>query len=866
MAPMSALHRGFKWWRGTGVGGVDATAGFAYQHAQAVHRVLDLAGVEGAGHVRVEATNDVVDVEVYSGDGTLVRAAQYKIRDQKYTWGEAELVAELARWSVLAAAYPDAQYEFVTDGRLGPTGRKVQEALVAVRAGQTAALSELARSRNVTLDPTACARASIVADTPGFDELIVSAIDRVAGLLPHVTGELEAEERGTQLIHALLRMVVGRSGDADPGARVIAKSELDVLLSDRREYVATESWSTDLRNEFLQSVGQTTLRGVSLRCESTGAGARIGTSGGDKAWNLEELIGNAEVPLLSGPTGSGKTTVIRRAQFAAAQRGEIVIVVDAEGYVPKRLGSLVARGINTPGFVGAYSATGLRALCDPEVTVIIDGVSEIPSEAREALRTELKQLVASDVRAKLVLVGRDSTILQGVLPRHSSVHPIAVEQLDRARRIEILSELSRGALDSRGVQRLVAQAEHALKGAANNPQLFVVGSTLIASGYEFNDSASMYRRYVHGFAEEVGYTNVTVLEVGLGIAFAALADTDRRYCDSFEWTEQLSTATRVLQAGGHEVTTSDLREFGFETGLVVRSGGDVVKAVHDSFADYFAAVAHARNAASLPSRLRLGDTARVRFLVELAGVTDSLSGQIAASLPFLVPEAAEREDLQPTESWYEATRVVLAHLWPTGVDLPRIAYWQAADRHFVTVYGSSCGWLGELTLAEVDTEAFTFQVSRGPLNVAAKIWRHRLHAQLDCKRRGTASVPRTHEQTVAMLTAFSDELAVAMHDLARQIAPTDQQDLVLGAIGPRRIQFALDAEGDAADQRERGVLYRYLDDLQHDEATVLEMPADPDKSWTGWGRVDSFLGQEPSHAAASAVSQAINDLTGRQWL
>jgi hypothetical protein len=446
------------------------------------------------------------------------------------------------------------------------------------------------------------------------------------------------------------------------------------------------------------------------------------------------------------------------------------------------------------------------------------------------------------------------------------VYPIVVEQLNRERRLEILAELSQDELDDRYARELAAQAEHALQGAADNPQLFLVGVSLIAQGCVFTDPASMYQQYVHARAQEGGYTNPTVLEVGLGIAFAALADAGRRSCDSFAWTEQLNDAASTLQAGGHDATTADLREFGFETGLIIRSGGDVVRAVHDSFADYFAAAAHARAAALLPAKLHSGDTARIRFLVELAAVTDQISAQIASDLPFLVPAAAEREDLQPDESWYATTEVLVASLWPTGVEPPRIAFWQAAGIHLVTVDGEVAGWLGERTMTEVGAGALTFEVSGGPLHVTAKIWRHRLRAKLDCRRRGTAPAPSTHEQTVAMLVAFSDALSIATQELAKQITPPGQQDSVLGAVGPCRIQFALDPGNDAADQRERGVRYRYVDSLGPDESAVVEELADSDESWTGWGRVDAFLGQEPSHAAARIVSQAVNELAGRQWL
>ena len=46
------------------MGGVDASAGFAYQHAQAVHMALTLAADPSLHAIRVEAANDIIDVEI----------------------------------------------------------------------------------------------------------------------------------------------------------------------------------------------------------------------------------------------------------------------------------------------------------------------------------------------------------------------------------------------------------------------------------------------------------------------------------------------------------------------------------------------------------------------------------------------------------------------------------------------------------------------------------------------------------------------------------------------------------------------------------------------------------------------------------
>src|SRR5271155_1617373 len=108
--------------------GVDAAGGFAYQHAQAIQLALGLAQDASLRRIRVEAENDVIDAEVWSTSDELVEGFQYKRRNDKDTWGQQELIDELADWSDLTQQHPAAKYHFVTDGRLGPTGRKVRDA------------------------------------------------------------------------------------------------------------------------------------------------------------------------------------------------------------------------------------------------------------------------------------------------------------------------------------------------------------------------------------------------------------------------------------------------------------------------------------------------------------------------------------------------------------------------------------------------------------------------------------------------------------------------------------------------------------------------------------------------------------------
>lgn len=117
------------------MGGVDASAGFAYQHAQAVQMALTIAAEASLDVIRVEAANDIVDVEIRSQNGHLVTGSQFKLRNRSDPWGQQELIDGLIRWSELAGDYPGSTYEFVTDGRLGPTGVKVRDALEKAASG-----------------------------------------------------------------------------------------------------------------------------------------------------------------------------------------------------------------------------------------------------------------------------------------------------------------------------------------------------------------------------------------------------------------------------------------------------------------------------------------------------------------------------------------------------------------------------------------------------------------------------------------------------------------------------------------------------------------------------------------------------------
>jgi hypothetical protein len=120
---------------------VDTVRGIAFQHAHAVLAALDVLDDDALGSVRVEGTDDILDIEVFGADGSLRTGKQVKTRRPEYSWGRAELAEVFARWAALPGA-ASASFEFITDGRLGPTGQQfadVRDGLAGVVASGPAA-------------------------------------------------------------------------------------------------------------------------------------------------------------------------------------------------------------------------------------------------------------------------------------------------------------------------------------------------------------------------------------------------------------------------------------------------------------------------------------------------------------------------------------------------------------------------------------------------------------------------------------------------------------------------------------------------------------------------------------------------------
>jgi energy-coupling factor transporter ATP-binding protein EcfA2 len=836
------------------MGGVDASAGFAYQHAQAVQMALALATDPNLHAIRVEAENDVIDVEIRSQDGHLVKGSQFKLRNQSDTWGQQELIDELIRWSRLARENPGATYEFVTDGRLGPTGVKVHEALKKAASGDLhdIRLLILGKTGDVVVSDESLMRASIRAERLTYADLIHAAQKRARALLPNVTSKAEVEERGRWVVLELVNMVTERSGLADEAARIITRDEVLELLATPQDHIPSTQWGALLKSRFCASVlARPNVSPVELACRPDVA---IGAGSAAESQPLEAWAQEKAVRLLAGASGSGKSTVVLDMQRRAAERGAVVVAVSAEDYMPGRLAALVAGGLNRHTFIGAHPAVGTAALADPEVVIAVDGVTEIPAGKREELADELRQFLTADRRAELVLIGRGLTAMRALLNRSVTTTDLEVCAMSEDEQCRILESFYQ--LDGATAQWLFRQVDHVMREAASNPLMLLLGARAIALNGAASNPALIFHTVISGIAEDAACSDASVLTAGLGIAYAALLDRQKRYCDTLEWGSLLTQSAQRLAEAGHSVTVQRLREFGFETGIVRSAPFDAVRPIHDSFADFLAAVAWSRSLAELPDRLGEHDRARARFLAQLSGVTVELADRLTRDLPFTAVNVAQYENRH------------LNHLLPATESQPTVAYWQDTTGRVVATVGAGVeGWLGSATPNRAVFESgWTFPLSngQGPLTVAVRIWHRWLKRRLSAPALSDVPVPHNLQESRAMLVAHSTALLQKRLDLSSQVRiPSCDGEALIAAVS-QQIQFAM-SENQVDEERNRGVWFREVGELAVGTEVIVGELSDP-AGWTGSGRIDSFVATSAAQSACRDLQQTINAMVGRTWL
>ncbi|SDR75527.1 hypothetical protein SAMN04488570_0276 [Nocardioides scoriae] len=823
-----------------------------------------------------------------------------KSRVAPYTWAKGDLLKILRRWADLTAS-KSAAFEFLTDGELAASGHVVVAALDAARGGDLRLIAGLLGVPDTDPMCKVAARVHVVSEPGSVEALLLSAEIEVRALLSIGTRHPDAEKESIDRVNELFRLISTRSGMSDADDRIVSREEIVAVLGGASDLPAADRWASALGGEY-----QAAAAALDVSDEVTPA-LRAG-------WQSEELriedLDRTSTPLvLAGRTGSGKSTVARLWRHNAAVAGRSVVVCHVEAYIANRLDRLVADAVGDLVGRNLPRAVGRQTLADPSTTLVLDGVSEVPPHLRGVLAEELRTHLAGGHNARVVVVGRDETLCASVYPTSVAAGRLFPHAFGREQRTELTAKvLSRIAEteptpgpDSAGgpVQpykhsepggpgdvpadefaresaTALARVEHALGDAAGNPMLLRLALELVADGVPFTDRASVYGGSVERMAARTNAGDVRIASAMLGVVFARLLDQGKRYANPLEWERLFSEAAALLQNDGIATEVAHIREAVARSGLinaiVTGIGSTTLKGpVHDSFADYFAARAHADGLVHLPVTLVENDENRVLLSAQMLMFSDADVLAVAERLPFTLVRLSESDHNTITDDTPEFVARILSAVLP-DLAAAGVTMWRRQDGTPLAQVGAGIsGWVGIEDAPDLfaGTTVVT-EPGDGPVAVATRLWQWILHHRLGRSSSLRPRTPRSRQEACDQLTAHTDLVVAAAKLILAEVAPRVAAERLAQTVGPLGITGVV-YEREGRELGPDGWPVRF----RHSPATHL-VPA-PDNSpatdrthgedrFTTWGDVESHVSTSPEREAAKKIRSAIVKLTRNHWL
>jgi len=880
------------------VSGVDTVRGINYQHCQAILTALDVSADDSVLGIRVEGTVDALDLEVLAdapgGAGPfVVRGLQMKSRLQPHTWARAELLDIVHRWTELPVS-ADSEFSLLTDGVLGPSGYVVAAALDEARDGRYGAVAEFL---GVDVADPLCAvmaRARVVSEPGSVEALLLSAEIEVQALLGTGPTHPDAEKGAADRVNELFRVISTRSGLPDPDDRFISRDEIVAIVGDVARLAEADRWTGSLAAEYLTAVASEKIDDLVVPGLSAGWQ--------NSPIRLEDLASVSGPLLMAGRTGSGKSTLARLWRRGAAGAGGKVVVCHAEAYLARRLDRLVADAVGNAVGRTLPRVVGRQVLGDPSVTVVLDGVSEIPQRVRSELAADLRPHLAGAHGARVVGVGRDEGVCATVFPASLTVQRLYPCAFDRPERLaltaKVLGEPESSAASApvavdrvepaaqagsdggdtkdfpRRCHEALAQVEHALDDAAGNPMLLELALQLVAGGVPVTDRASVYELTVSRMSDRANAGDVRLAVAVLGVVFAELLDEGRRYANPLEWERMIAGAAAFLEERGVATDVAAVRDAVARSGLVnaviTGIGHTTLRVpVHDSFADYFAARAHADGLVFLPETLLENDENRLWLSSQMRMLSDSEVLAVTEQLPFSLVRVSESDHNTIDEQTPGIVAALLNAVLPDGTDV-EVTMWRTANGKTMAQAGTAVTrWVDPARAPSVFAgPTVVAEDGDGPTAVAVRLWRLILKQRLRRDRRLRPRNPRSRQEARDQLSAHCREVVTAATTILTEVAPPGAIDRLKETIGQ------LGMTGVVYERHERelgpdGWAVRY----RHTEA--VDLAAAPDSSqppeertgdYSAWTDVVFRVSTSPEATAAKAVGEAVTKLTRNHWL
>lgn len=844
-------------------------SGVLYQQARAVLTCLSMldGGQPDLFAVHVESRQDLFDLELLDNSLNVTAAVQIKNRQLDNVWTPSDIYPLLVEWAGLPER-PPGGLELLLGGRLGPAGLKLQQALRSAHDGDLTSLRDLAGGRLSSVQLEAASSVRLVVDPTQVASLMTAGIQQGMALLPDPRTGADARAEADAVLGSLNLLVQRRASLSEASERVVTRLEVAELFGiDPQGF--TDVWDASLRSDYRErvlSLGEPKTVSEDVRGQVSPIQRAAGYSDG-QATQLADLLTRREHILLSGHSGTGKSTAAVKLRYEACIVDKLVVIANAEAFIPGRLAALLSNGLATVLNRPIGLAAGRAILADPSVTVVFDGASEMTVDQRRSFVDELASRIQSPSACRAILVGRDPSVLNSLLPREVSRSAFVLRGIlaDQRERL-VLETLTLKGLPTADASGISARAAHALKDAASVPYLLAMAAELISYGFDITSRAQMYYAFTEQMAERQGILRLQFCTLALGVAFSELLDGGRRQCDQFEWAQLLAKSSRSLALAGVHMDADEIESTARRGGFVSYENYDqTVRPVHDSVADYFSALAMSKELTSIPPTVTENDALRLRFLAELVGVSQPLAHLVTSDIPFAGVEISQFDRSSISADTPASVRQLVQNvLAGTAVPPPSVQIGSTADER-VFIFrnvGDSCRLLDPPDVAQLILRQGARETRPGALQIAVTLWRQILEEFLQPDR-VSGRIPATESEAIAAVKDHSEETESAVRSLVAQIFPPACHAHLLQLAVPEPLDVAIRPAG-RAEEPYWPMIWRSSDVWKIRAVEFETWKADGEHS--GWGSVDSIVRKSPTDTAKESVVKAVNELVDMPWL
>jgi hypothetical protein len=817
--------------------------------------------------VQVESRHDLFDLELLDSNAKALAAVQIKSRQLDDVWTPSDIYPLLKKWSATVER-PPGGLELLLGGRMGPAGAKLQGALRSAAAGDLTDLRELAVDRLNLAEVESAAAVHVVVDPTPTASLITAGTQQAMSLLPDPRTGPDARAEADAILGSLNLLVQRRASLGDDSRRIVTRQEVaDFFGLDGQG--SAEIWESSLRSEYsgrVLGLGRPKTVAEDLRSQISPIQRAAGQTDAKKI-ELTDLLKRSEHILLSGQSGTGKSTAAARLRYEACIAGELVVVANAEAFIPGRLAALVSNALTLVLDRPIGIAAGRAVLADPSVKIVFDGASEMTTDQRTPFAEELSARIHSPISCRVVLVGRDPAVLNSLLPREVPRSAFVLKGIQAEQREELVKQ----TLTSKGrpaddVRRIAAQAAHALKDAASVPYLLAMAAELISYGFDIKSRAQMYYGFIEQMAERQGLVRLQFCSLGLGIAFNELLNEGRRQCDQFTWAQLLAKASALLALHNVGIDAGEIESTARKGGFVSYENYDqTVRPVHDSVADYFSALALNAELATVPAEVTENDALRMRFLAELAGVSTSVAGLLTTGIPFASVEISQFDGSSlAADTPAQVMQLVGNVLGGSDLRPQSVQIGETADgRVFVLRgVGDVSRLLDPADVAKSILKYGARETRPGPLRIAVTLWKQILEEQLELERI-SGRIPDSDAAAIAAVEDHNTRTHDAIEVLVARLFPQSCRSRVLQLALPEPLDIAI-RPGRRADEPYWPMIWRSSGEWRIELVDFDVWKAGGEHS--GRGSVDSVVRKSPLDTAKESIVKAVNELVDSPWL